>query len=76
MRAVQWFVYVCIGVPALFGCTAIGVPQTADPGQKLMQAYSLMAQERFPPAEPLIREARGGLSEVLEPGAGVEPATY
>ena len=33
------------------------VPETSDPNRKLAQAYSLMAHQRFLPAERLIREA-------------------
>ncbi len=46
-----------VTLSTLLGCTAIGIPVTSDPGEKLHYAYQLMNRGRFIPAEGLIQES-------------------
>jgi tetratricopeptide (TPR) repeat protein len=48
---------VVVTLATLVGCTAIGIPVTSDPTQKLRYAYQLMDRKRFIPAEALIQES-------------------
>ncbi len=44
-------------ITALLGCSAVGVPYTSDPHEKLVQAYQLMNLQRAMPAERLAKES-------------------
>jgi len=46
-----------VTLSTLLGCTAIGIPVTSDPGEKLHYAYQLMNRGRFLPAEWLTQES-------------------
>jgi len=46
-----------VTLSTLLGCTAIGIPVTSDPGEKLHYAYQLMNRGRFIPAEWLTQES-------------------
>jgi tetratricopeptide (TPR) repeat protein len=46
-----------VTLSTLLGCTAIGIPVTSDPGEKLHYAYQLMNRGRFIPAQGLIQES-------------------